>query len=260
MTVRHHQPPNASARRTSCHFKAQCSPARTLERDNLRGLWPMHRPCSMGQRRQICQCQADHDFWQGVFKNWGDDETLCDLHRWCHPGGVSTLAEVHGRINLGTNSSGDPSGSHHWGASPSKGAHWGVGACRGTHWRTSCPNGPAEEPTVELAISMATVRELAEGPYIPLCGMRREKKGRFHVATSLAGWRCCILPDQWSLLDGPLWLLASWGSNATATMWGKKGPALMSQRMQAGCTGGAQFDIVTRVPRAWTGDSTSSRL
>ena len=47
----------------------------------------------------------------------------------------------------------------------------------------------AEEPTDELAVSMATVRELAEGPHTPLCSRRWEKRGKFQVATSPAGQR-----------------------------------------------------------------------
>ena len=58
------------------------------------------------------------------------------------------------------------------------------------------PMAPTEKPTVKLAISMATVREPAEEPDIPLCCTRREKKGKFHVATSLAGQKCCI-PPSW---------------------------------------------------------------
>ena len=52
-----------------CPFKTQCSPARTLERDNLKRPWTMHGPSSIGQRRLICQWQVGHAFWQGVFKN-----------------------------------------------------------------------------------------------------------------------------------------------------------------------------------------------
>ena len=62
MTIWHHQPPGASAGRNSCHFKTQCSPARTLEGDNLKRLWPTHRPSSIGCRRLIHQCWANHAF------------------------------------------------------------------------------------------------------------------------------------------------------------------------------------------------------
>ena len=67
----HHQPPNASARRNSCHLQTQHSPARTLGRDNLKRLWPMLRPSSIGWKRLIHQSRANHTFWWGVFKNWG---------------------------------------------------------------------------------------------------------------------------------------------------------------------------------------------
>ena len=47
----------------------------------------------------------------------------------------------------------------------------------------------AEEPTDELAVSMANVGELAEEPDTPPCSRRWEKRGRFQVATSPAGQR-----------------------------------------------------------------------
>ena len=53
---------------------------------------------------------------------------------------------------------------------------------------------PMEEPNEELATLMAMVSGPAEEPDIPLCGMRRKKRGRYPIATSLARWRYCILP------------------------------------------------------------------
>ena len=54
----------------------------------------------------------------------------------------------------------------------------------------------AEEPTDELAISTGTVGELAEEPDTPLCSVRREKRGKFYIVTSLAGQRYCIPHGQ----------------------------------------------------------------
>ena len=64
----------------------------------------------------------------------------------------------------------------------------------------------AKEPTDEPAVSMATVGELAEEPDTLLCSGRWEKRGRFQVATSLAGQRYYILHGWWPQQERPLWL------------------------------------------------------
>ena len=52
------------------------------------------------------------------------------------------------------------------------------------------------EPSDELAILMAPQRSSFQQPDTPLCSTRREKRGKFHVATSLAGCRC-YTPPGW---------------------------------------------------------------
>ena len=63
-----------------------------------------------------------------------------------------------------------------------------------------------------------SVSQLWSQPF-PLCSERKEKGVKFQGATSLVGWRCCIPPGLWSPLDGPLPLLAGWGSDAAARVW-----------------------------------------
>ena len=46
---------------------------------------------------------------------------------------------------------------------------------------------PMEEPDEETAALMAMVSGPAEEPDVPLCSMRRKKRGRYPIATFLAG-------------------------------------------------------------------------
>ena len=52
------------------------------------------------------------------------------------------------------------------------------------------------KPTVKLTIPTGAVEEPVKEPDTPLSSMRREERGKFHVVTSLAGWKYYITPSQ----------------------------------------------------------------
>ena len=175
MTIWHHQPPIASARRNSCHLQTWCSPAKISEMDSLKRLWPMHKPYSIGWRRPAHWCWGDHAFWWGLCKNWGGWWN----HMW--PSAMMSSWRV---LHLGRGPWKDePGHPSQWRprCGPHRGAHQAAGPCRCIYrrgdphreaqWRTSNSNSHSQQAQQRSQISS-------------LCSTRRKKRERCPIATS----------------------------------------------------------------------------
>ena len=215
----------------------------------------MHGPSSIGQRRLICQCWADHaSFGEVCSRTEVGNETLCGLHWWCHVlEGAAPQEELLEGWTLAPIPVETPAAPI---TKELEGTQVQESGALPFHWETEEPTeepattkeppdepgpfwwSPQKSPLKNQPLQRSLLmnwpfwwllqrspllshcfdghcQEPAGEPDIPLCSARREKKGKFHIATSLAGQRCYILPGEPCWVE-PSELLASWGGNAAA--------------------------------------------